>query len=94
MLKAKSARKVQDNSLSSRKPDSPRRPVSASDREGEREKKKKKRRRRRSKEARERWRRRGRVVHTHEWAKAHSYFRRGSLCIVRKMEMEPAIICV
>lgn len=41
MLKAKSARKVQDNSLSSRKPDSPRRPVSASDREGEREKKKK-----------------------------------------------------
>ena len=91
MLKAKSARKVQDNSLSSRKPDSPRRPVSASDREGEREKKKK---RRRSKEARERWRRRGRVVHTHEWAKAHSYFRRGSLCIVRKMEMEPAIICV
>lgn len=42
MLKAKSARKVQDNSLSSRKPDSPRRPVSASDREGEREKKKKK----------------------------------------------------
>ena len=33
-------------------------------------------------------------VHTREWAKARSYFRRGSLCIVRKMEMESAVICV
>lgn len=54
--------------------------ASAGDREGEKERKKRERKR---------------VVGTYaRMGDPRSYFRRGSLCIVRKMEMESAVICL